>query len=225
MREHLVKTKNERYSSAMARQQTDTTARSRRILDSARQHFMRHGIEAARLADIARDADVAVGTIYLRYRGKEDLLAGVLRQIEDGFVAAMEAPAIQSRPWPDRLHLIFRAVIDTALGDPDLAALMALAGYARSDDWRPGDVIRASIARQLCDGIAAGKVDPGCDPELASALAYGMVDGLMTSLGPDLSVRRDEAVRALQTAASRWLTAEHAAPDGRTHDPDGKDAR
>jgi AcrR family transcriptional regulator len=189
----------------MKRQQDDIDDRSARILDSARRHFVRHGIESARLADIARDADVAVGTIYLRYRGKEYLLAGVLRQVENKFVDAMDAGPIKASPWSERLDLIFTAVIDTALADPDLPALMALASHAKSDGWRSGDIVRAAIEHHLNDGMATGHLDPGCEAAVAAALAYGMVEGAMASLGAELPTRREQVVCALQTAASRWL--------------------
>lgn len=189
----------------MSRPQPDIAIRSERILASARTHFVRHGIESARLGDIARDAGVAVGTIYLRYRGKEDLLAGVLRAVEDRFVAAMEAPNVVAVPWPGRLAAIFGAVIDVALDDPDIASLMILSGAAKADGWLSGGVIRAAICRQLKDGIASGRLDPGCDPEIAAAMVYGMVDGVMTSYGSELPSRRNEIVSALATATSRWF--------------------
>lgn len=49
------------------------------ILQAALQEFTEHGFARARLAAVARRAGVAKGTLYLYFRGKEELFEGVLR--------------------------------------------------------------------------------------------------------------------------------------------------
>ena len=48
------------------------------ILDAAEQVFTRAGFDGAKIATIAQTAAVAEGTVYLYYRNKQDLLAGVV---------------------------------------------------------------------------------------------------------------------------------------------------
>ncbi len=50
-----------------------TTKRQRQILDAATEVFIRKGFSAATIPEIAREAGVAAGTIYLYYPNKRDL--------------------------------------------------------------------------------------------------------------------------------------------------------
>jgi len=52
--------------------------RAQRIVDTAIELAERGGFEAVRLRDVAADAGVALGTLYRRFRSKEDLLIAAL---------------------------------------------------------------------------------------------------------------------------------------------------
>ena len=52
--------------------------RSRRIVDAAIELAEQGGFEAVRLRDVAAQANVALGTLYRRFRSKEDLLLAAL---------------------------------------------------------------------------------------------------------------------------------------------------
>ncbi|MBK7824019.1 TetR/AcrR family transcriptional regulator [Nannocystis sp.] len=54
--------------------------RTRRILDAAVQLAEAGGFAAVRLRDVAQTSGVALGTVYKRFRSKEDLLLGVLTE-------------------------------------------------------------------------------------------------------------------------------------------------
>jgi TetR/AcrR family transcriptional regulator, fatty acid metabolism regulator protein len=62
--------------------------KERAILAAARAVFVKHGFERARMAEIARRAGVAEGTIYIYYKTKNDLLQGVVLQFWDGITAS-----------------------------------------------------------------------------------------------------------------------------------------
>jgi AcrR family transcriptional regulator len=57
--------------------------RSRRIVETAVELAEKGGFEAVRLRDVAADAGVALGTLYRRFRSKEDLLIAAL-ELETG---------------------------------------------------------------------------------------------------------------------------------------------
>ena len=54
--------------------------RPQQILDAALSVFAEHGIDAAKLEEIATRADVSKGTIYLYFSSKEELFKAVVRQ-------------------------------------------------------------------------------------------------------------------------------------------------
>src|SRR5271157_1768754 len=55
--------------------------REEEILAAAFKVFAAHGYEAARMDDVARQAGIAKGTIYLYYRDKEQLFRAVVRSL------------------------------------------------------------------------------------------------------------------------------------------------
>ena len=67
------------------------------------------------MADVAAEAGLAVGTVYLRHKTKTDLLESVLEQVARDFVAVMSSPAIHVTPWTNRLQPLFAAIIKEAV--------------------------------------------------------------------------------------------------------------
>ena len=72
-------------------------AKESSILDAAEKIFAQVGFDGAKVSDIARAASVAEGTVYLYYKNKQDLLAGVVgrfwTQLTLGAEAAIEPDA------------------------------------------------------------------------------------------------------------------------------------
>ncbi|MBW2672878.1 MAG: TetR/AcrR family transcriptional regulator [Deltaproteobacteria bacterium] len=59
------------------RRQREKTQRREQILDAARGLLFRKGIDATSMNQIARDAELSVGTLYLYFRNKESLFAAL----------------------------------------------------------------------------------------------------------------------------------------------------
>lgn len=64
--------------------------KERAILAAARAVFVEHGFERARMAEIARRAGIAEGTIYIYYKTKIDLLQAVVLQFWDGITESAQ---------------------------------------------------------------------------------------------------------------------------------------
>ncbi|MGL4239445.1 TetR/AcrR family transcriptional regulator [Tabrizicola sp.] len=188
-------------SDEQARPDKKTTS----ILEAAKTHFARHGFEATKLSDIARDAGVAVGTIYLRYPGKSELLAGTLEAMQTEFCTAMDDPEIWAQPFPERFQSIMRAVIDTAQAQQDLRPLMALASYAPKRGAKSDGGVLAAIERHLSDGEAKGQLRQNMDLSLVARLAHGMVEGALAELMTNPERSPDHVVEELALASWRWL--------------------
>src|SRR5512134_1935989 len=63
----------------MARRRSDD--KRQRILQAAVKVFARKGYHGAKVAEIARRANVADGTIYLYFRNKEDILVSLFDEV------------------------------------------------------------------------------------------------------------------------------------------------
>src|SRR3954464_7692080 len=76
-----------------------------RILAAAERIFARHGFFAARVSEIAKEAGVADGTIYLYFKSKDDLLISLfenrMRQVNEQLRQAISglAPGEQLRAF------------------------------------------------------------------------------------------------------------------------------
>lgn len=179
--------------------------KSSAILSAARTHFATRGFESTKLSDVARDAGVAVGTIYLRYKSKAELLSGVLSEVERAFCNAMETDEIWASPFPERFTLIAEAVLQTARSQSDLPALMALSAFAEQTGPNDKRAMIRTIQKHLESGIETGDLRSNIDPELVAYMAHGMVEGAMRELTANPGRSPQKTVASIADAFSNWL--------------------
>src|SRR2546423_1327806 len=72
------------------------------IGDAARSLFTTVGYEATTIADVARKAGVAVGTVYLYFKNKTELLYAVKGDWEMEYLKVMARPDLQAIPHHKR---------------------------------------------------------------------------------------------------------------------------
>jgi AcrR family transcriptional regulator len=98
--------------------------RARRIVASAIELAEQGGFEAVRLRDVAAHADVALGTLYRRFRSKEDLLLAALEQaIADHEKRLLQKPP-SGRTRIERVTNFFRGATGSLCRRPNLARAM-----------------------------------------------------------------------------------------------------
>jgi AcrR family transcriptional regulator len=110
------------------------------ILRTARQLFARRGYAATSVTDIAREAGVAVQTIYARLGSKRGMLMALIDLIDEeadvgGLVAGVRAASTPedalaaevrlTRAFQERCGDIIGALFAAAAAEPDLAAAVA----------------------------------------------------------------------------------------------------
>jgi AcrR family transcriptional regulator len=76
----------------------DAERNRQRVVDAARELFAEKGLEAT-LNDVARHANVGVGTVYRRFATKEELLDAVFEDGIDRVVALAESALQQDDSW------------------------------------------------------------------------------------------------------------------------------
>jgi AcrR family transcriptional regulator len=101
--------------------------RAKRIVETAVELAEQGGFEAVRLRDVAAHAGVALGTLYRRFRSKEDLLLAALEQL----VAEHEARLAQRPPEGstplERLTTFFQMTTRALCRRPNLARALVRA--------------------------------------------------------------------------------------------------
>ena len=80
------------------RKEQITEYRQKQILDAALAVFSRKGYGEATIPDIAREAGVAVGTIYNYYESKRDLLVSLV----DAYVVTEPSGKLRENPARER---------------------------------------------------------------------------------------------------------------------------
>ena len=152
-----------------------------RIIDAAVEVFAERGFHAARIADIARRANVADGTIYLYFRNKEDLLLCVFEEKMEEHLAALQA-ALDGITGPlERIRAFAHFHFGQMRAQPSLAQVLqvelrqshkCLREYRPEKLWQYLDV----LGEMISEGQAAGLIRTDLDPFLAKWAVFGALD-------------------------------------------------
>src|SRR5438045_2956591 len=96
-----------------------------RILAAAERVFARHGFFAAKVTDVAKDAGVADGTIYLYFKNKDDLLISLFEHRMTQVNATLRA-AIADAPPLDQLRAFIRTYLRLVADEPAAAEVLTI---------------------------------------------------------------------------------------------------
>src|SRR5262245_59254049 len=93
------------------------------ILKAATGVFARRGFFQSQVADVAREAGVAAGTVYLYFRSKDDLLVSIFERTMRDVMAEARGVAAAAHGPEDRLRAIARLHFERMGRDRDLAVV------------------------------------------------------------------------------------------------------
>jgi AcrR family transcriptional regulator len=116
-------------------------SREDRIVATAVALAEKGGFEAVRLRDVARHADVALGTLYRHFRSKEDLLVAALAREATALAERMARHPPQGADARERVTAYFAAATRTLCRKPKLTRAVLRA--ASSDEPELANKIRA----------------------------------------------------------------------------------
>src|SRR5438094_8059206 len=92
-----------------SRARSDESDKRQAIVEAARALFTTKGYETTTIAEVARQAGVAVGTVYLYFKNKNDLLYAVKGDWEDDFLQFLAQPELQAVPHHLRARPLMEA--------------------------------------------------------------------------------------------------------------------
>jgi TetR/AcrR family fatty acid metabolism transcriptional regulator len=96
------------------------------ILGAAVRIFARDGYHQARMADVAREAGVAAGTIYLYFRSKDELLISIFEEKVQAFVQEFRGRVNQEKGAAAKLRKLVELHLYEMQEHQDLAAVFQL---------------------------------------------------------------------------------------------------
>ncbi|HUA35286.1 MAG TPA: TetR/AcrR family transcriptional regulator [Candidatus Binataceae bacterium] len=187
------------------------------ILDAAQKLFSRYGYRRTSIDDIAREAEIAKGTVYLSFKSKEEIFRALCEsmcvrvQAEAARASAMEAPI--ERRLAAILEAKYGFYFDLVQRSPHAAELMDSKNRLSEDIFTPADRKYAKTLRDTIETAARrGEIDParaGLDAagvaELLSASATGIEK---TANAPATFHRRLRDLARMTTAALTSRAAE-----------------
>jgi TetR/AcrR family transcriptional regulator, fatty acid metabolism regulator protein len=156
------------------------------IIEAAVRVFARQGYFNSRVSDIAREAGIAAGTIYLYFKTKEDILITLFREKMAAFVSSMRRAIADE---PDAVAKVRRLVhlhFHMLEGDPDLAELVQVAlrqgqKFFRGASSQEVAAYFALIGSVLEEGVGQGHFKSGLSVKIATKVLFGAMDQMATS--------------------------------------------
>jgi AcrR family transcriptional regulator len=151
----------------------DAERNRQRILRAASEVFTERGLEVS-LDEVARHAGVGVGTVYRRFRTKEDLVEALfVGRIEE--VAALAEKAAQDPdPWSGLASFMEEAA-DLLAGDLGLRQIMMFATYGGDKVWyarqRNAPLVTLLVERAQAAGQLRSDLRPTDIPFILFVLA------------------------------------------------------
>lgn len=172
--------------SEMARELTPREQKYRRILRAAIEVFASKGYFGARMTDVAEAAEVADGTLYLYFEGKEHLLTSIFDEVLGRFIERLDEEIANMTDPAQKLSVMIRLHLETLGRDHALAHLLQIetrhsrrfmSTFSRGKLGEYLDRVRDIVEEGQEAGVFRRDISPG----LATNLVFGAVDELVTS--------------------------------------------
>ncbi len=162
-----------------------TSVRRREIIEAARLVITERGMQSLTIGNLARAVGVSQGAIYRHFRGKKQILASLIEDIDRRLTRRMDLmdgdpdsglkrleQALNVNVAPSTLTGVSFLVIAEVLmnGDDELRQLMQASI----------DKHLAMIEAQLAVGVQKGEVSPEVDLKAAALQFYGLIQAVNT---------------------------------------------
>lgn len=156
------------------------------IIDAAIRVFARAGFYNSRVSDIAREAGIASGTIYLYFKTKDEILVTLFREKMAAFVASLRSE-IAREPDPEaKIRRLVRRHFEVLEASPELAEVVQVELRQGQKFFRGASAHEVSayfelIGSVLQDGVASGAFRRDLPVKVATKMLFGAMDQLTTS--------------------------------------------
>lgn len=194
--------------------------REERILDAASRLLVRWGYRKTTIDDVAREAGVGKGTIYLHWKDKSELFrAAVMREQQQAGVEVMQR--IAADPEGGRFHRLWTHGMMAALGNPLMASIMkgqtdifqGLAGAFEPEMLHQlvGDY-EAYIVQLQQAGLLRADIPVSVISFVTSALKIGVINA-PDLISQDQRPSMEQLTDAISDMLRRWLEPEQLPSD------------
>ncbi len=156
------------------------------IIDAAIRVFARHGYYNSRVSDIAREAGMASGTIYLYFRTKDEILVTLFRERMARWVAFLREAIAGEPDAGAKVRRLVALHLKMLEDNPDLAEVVQVElrqgqKFFRGASAHEINAYFALIGSVIEEGIASGLIRSDVPVKLATKMLFGAMDQVATS--------------------------------------------
>ena len=156
------------------------------IIEAAVRVFARKGYYNSRVSDIAREAGIAAGTIYLYFKTKDDILVTLFRDKMADFVGALRKAIADERDAASKVRRLVSLHFSMLEENPDLAEVVQVElrqgqKFFRGATSQEIGAYFALIASALEEGVAEGRFRSSLPIKVATKMLFGAMDQMATS--------------------------------------------
>ena len=156
------------------------------ILRAAIKVFAQKGYFNSKVADIAKEAGIADGTVYLYFKSKEEILHSVFDRAMEEFIAEGKQEIAEIEEADKRLQRITQLHLEKLGADRDLAIVfqVELRGSTKfMEEFSGGGFAEylEIIQKTIQEGQKAGVFRKDLKPITAAKILYGALDEMVTN--------------------------------------------
>jgi len=175
-----------RSDSSTGQARAVVTDKREAILRAAIKVFAQKGYFSSKVADIAKEAGIADGTVYLYFKSKDEVLHSIFDRAMEEFIAEGRREIAEIETADKRLQRIAQLHLEKLGADRDLAIVfqVELRGSTKfMEEFSGGgfaeylDIIRRTIA----EGQKTGVFRDDLKPITAAKILYGALDEMVTN--------------------------------------------
>ena len=162
------------------------STKPQQIVDAAIRVFARSGYYNSRVSDIAREAGIASGTIYLYFRTKDEILVTLFREKMAHWVALVRGEIATVRGAEAKIRTLVALHFAVLENDPDLAEVVQVELRQGQKFFRGASAHEVSayfdlIGAILHEGMEAGQIRADLPVKIATKMLFGAMDQMATS--------------------------------------------
>ena len=156
------------------------------IIKAAVRVFARKGYYNSRVSDIAREAGIAAGTIYLYFKTKDDILVTLFRDKMAEFVAALRRAIAGAPDAASKVRRLVALHFFILEANPELAEVVQVElrqgqKFFRGASSQEIGAYFALIGSVLEEGVVQGRFRSDLPVKVATKMLFGAMDQMATS--------------------------------------------
>jgi AcrR family transcriptional regulator len=191
-------------------------SKPRRIVEAAAARFRHYGIAKTTMQEIAADAGVSVGTLYVYFKNKDDLVAACVQQFAAQHVAKSEAILAADLPADEKLRQYvlarFLAAEDVRTSTPHAKELVRAVLRVKPERLREeADMMFETVTRILQQGVDSRLFQIASIPDDAKVFLYAIAYFFPNALNePPISPQKEDLLSIVHWFIRAWRRAPRA---------------